>query len=112
MARECMNIEPNRTSIASIRSAEEQSNVLIEIPDEKFWTGGVQIGDKLWYWYSYKSNSRSFVGIKEVGYTHWYKGEPNNPLETCLELQIKEYSHTWNDVQCMNKQRAICELRC
>merc|ERR1712226_798817 len=48
VADECSKIEPGRSSIASILTSDEQSNIEIDLPDEHWWIGGVQIGSNKW----------------------------------------------------------------
>ena len=111
MAEKCQNIEPGRSSMASIRSPAEQRNVVTNLPDEDWWIGGVRLGGPKWYWASLMKNKMT---VTPMQYTNWDLGEPNNYRhEYCMHMYGTIVLRKWNDINCLgNYFRAICEIRC
>ena len=43
-------------------------------------------------------------------YTHWDNDEPNSLVDGCVEMRPgKPYAGRWNDLNCHNSLRYICE---
>nr|XP_020143341.1 C-type lectin domain family 4 member A-like [Microcebus murinus] len=42
--------------------------------------------------------------------TFWHKGEPNDPKERCVMMNIRSSKWGWNDIHCDYPQRSVCEM--
>ena len=110
MAELCQNIEPGRSSIASVRSPEEQAHIVKGLPDEAWWLGGIRLGGHKWYWTSMKKYKIMFTPLT---YKNWHAGEPSTPkFDHCLHMHTAGLGRKWNDISCIHRFRAICEIRC
>merc|ERR1719378_1770369 len=111
MVKKCQNIDPGQSSIASIRSSDEQRHIVEGLPDEDWWIGGVRLGGYKWFWAEMINNKVTFTSMN---YKNWYAGEPSSPeFDHCVHLQVEAMQRKWNDVNCAaNRFRAICEIRC
>ncbi|XP_036723180.1 C-type lectin domain family 4 member A-like isoform X3 [Balaenoptera musculus] len=42
--------------------------------------------------------------------TFWHRGEPNNPYERCVVLNVRSGEWGWNDVPCNDRHKSICKM--
>ena len=114
MMEACKEIEPGRTTLASILTMREQRNVVLDLPDGGWWLGGVRIGWKRWHWMSDRTSfGIRMVGLNVSGFINWGAGQPTGNLgETCLGIRTIAYNRKWGNYNCNFKFRAICQLRC
>ena len=111
---ECKNIERSRTSIASIRTKNEQRFIERERIEVDHWVGGIQLGYKRWVWFTDKDFSMS---VTPMGYTNWYTNRPDYPTGSyCMAIESSNTGYkpfTWNDYKCyLTSKAGLCELRC
>ena len=114
---ECKNIEDGtqnegKTTLASIRSKEEQDAIAADLSNHAYWLGGVQIGPREVYWFS---NTKLKLGIIAMNYTNWHSGEPEEKDEySCIGMGNSLHGHggtTWYNYGCHSSCRGLCELR-
>lgn len=71
---------------------------------EEFWIGGRDdVVEGMWQW---ASTGRDFT------FNNWARGKPNNAHhnEDCVTLD-KSYHAKWNDQDCHNLYRYVCEKK-
>ena len=103
----CKSIDPSlHSSIASIRTKEEHTKVMLRFPGN-LYTGGFEIGSTgQWFWW------RSGNEPDKITTTFWRHNEPNQHKgrnEACILYSIYK---GWDDVPCSSKFKALCEVRC
>ncbi|XP_075863823.1 C-type lectin domain family 4 member A isoform X2 [Microcebus murinus] len=42
--------------------------------------------------------------------TFWHKGEPSDPKERCVMMNIRYSNWGWNDIRCDSLQMSVCEM--
>merc|ERR1712127_168256 len=99
--------------LASLESAEDQRQLeehikSLGLGDQHFWTSGSDLGEE-----------GKFIWMatgKEIKYTHWNAGEPNNfeydngEKEHCLEMWDRDGKGlAWNDTPCSFETFFICQ---
>ncbi|XP_052072786.1 perlucin-like protein [Mytilus californianus] len=81
----------------------EKLNDLPKVDNRFFWTSGFTAADKnrdttyYWVWGNYK----------EVSYTNWAIGEPNDKGYVCLA--VNRWNGKWSDENCHEKFNVVCE---
>ena len=106
----CAQIEPGRTSIASVRNEEEQKQIeQSSLLPTKRWIAGVRIAQSLWYWYKYNGRGSSIIPIKQF---RWGRNEPSasSASQVCIKLMANKKG--WTDELCHSVGTALCEIRC
>lgn len=91
MALVAVDSEGKRQRLANLISPEDGASHL--------WTGGHD-----------NTNSRKFEWISNsqlFDYTNWFKGEPNDKKERCVEMIYPNLN--WNDVPCDAQRGYVCE---
>nr|BAM69194.1 hypothetical protein [Lutzomyia ayacuchensis] len=105
-------------SLVSINSAKENTELAKTIrpilPENEVhvWIGGYKFQDE-----NGENSQRWVNGGRNVTYTNWSSGEPNNAngREYCLEVYYRQYrgaTDKWNDRFCTDKHPFVCERKC
>lgn len=109
----CKNIELGRTSIARIANQKEHDQLVnSDVVAYYLWIGGIRAQQSSkWFWFS---NDGLHPTLHSVNKSFWAVGEPNNKegIEGCIRVTDKSSQRLWDDGDCSNKYRALCELRC
>jgi len=104
--KECKKIEA-KSVIGTIRTKDESTMVHSKFP-ELLLLGAFEIkATGQWFWWNGVGGSP-----EQIKNFYWASGEPSNDrgIEGCL---MTGYSGGgWNDVSCLAKWKALCEIRC
>ena len=111
MEKACRTIESGKSSLATMRNAEEQKHFADMARKEHVdyvWIGGARVALDWFFWYKDNGNS---VKLERMPVTYWNSGEPSNTNneEDCIQMYK---NGRWNDELCHHKKSALCELRC
>lgn len=110
MMMQCTEIEPGRSTIASVRTKEERQQIAqSSLSPQKRWIGGVRIAQSLWYWFRYKGQHSSIQPIKKF---FWGKHQPSASSSSQVCVKIGENKKCWIDELCHSVATALCEIRC
>ncbi|XP_007170171.2 C-type lectin domain family 4 member A isoform X2 [Balaenoptera acutorostrata] len=60
-------------------------------------------GKRHWQWVDQTPYNESAI--------FWHRGEPNNPYERCVVLNVRSGEWGWNDVPCNDRHKSICKMK-
>ena len=109
VAKDCVEVEPGFTSIATVRSQEELQKLQEHLPsNRKYWLGGIRLGLPVWHWYT---DTGRGISLKTIKHFFWKRGEPNSVarIKKCLVLDGQD---GWADRFCWIAFPGLCEYRC
>lgn len=106
----CSQIEPGKSSIATVRSSLERLQIeKSSLAPVKRWIGGVRIAQSLWYWFLYNGHRSD---ITPINHFFWGKSEPNASSASQVCIKLAENKRFWKDELCHSVNSALCEIRC
>jgi len=110
MMMQCTEIEPGRSTIATVRTKEERIQISqSSLTSTKRWIGGVRIAQSLWYWFHYTGQDASIIPIEKF---FWAKGGPSSTSTKQVCTKLKSNKKCWSDDLCHTVSPALCEIRC
>ena len=108
MAAKCSEIEPGRTTIASVRSDREAEHLQkSNIRGQDWYIGGIRLARK-WYWFGANKNG-SITQIQQTNFSITY------PHRRTLDIYCARFlpdNMKWYETKCGERYSALCELRC
>merc|ERR1712126_570462 len=77
MEKECRQVEPGRTTLASIKSVAEQKHLenMYKLNKGNIWMAGVRVASKTFYWYK---NLGGSIKLEPLTIQHWDKDQPDD----------------------------------
>ena len=111
MMMQCTEIEPGRSTIATVRNKDERATIQQSslTAGTKRWIGGVRIAQSLWYWFHYTGQDASIIPIEKF---FWSKGASTSTSTKQVCTKLNGNKKCWGEELCHTVAPALCEIRC